>query len=66
MLREKYFFREACGGRGTYWGWKGIFEARKVLDNGIRWRVGDETCINIREDRGSLNLPLSRLGRGRA
>ncbi|KAM2783884.1 hypothetical protein COP1_013323 [Malus domestica] len=54
VLREKYFpgktFREASGGRGTSWGWKGIFEARKVLDKGIRWRVGDGNCINIRED----------------
>lgn len=54
VLRDKYFmgktFREACGGRGTSWGWNGIFEAHKVLDNSIRWRVGDGTCINIRKD----------------
>ncbi|CAN6580853.1 unnamed protein product [Malus baccata var. baccata] len=54
VLREKYFpgktFGEANGGRGTSWGWKGILEARKVLVRGIRWRVGDGTCINIRKD----------------
>ncbi|CAN6571798.1 unnamed protein product [Malus baccata var. baccata] len=54
VLREKYFpgktFGEASGGKGTSWGWKCIFEARKVLAKGIRWRVGDGTCINIRKD----------------
>lgn len=54
VLREKYFpgrtFREASGGRKTSWGWKGIFEARKVLDNGLRWRVGNGASINIRAD----------------
>ncbi|KAM2231146.1 hypothetical protein ACFX1S_015471 [Malus domestica] len=54
VLREKYFpektFREAGKGKNTSWGWKGIFEARRVLQHGIRWRVGDGTKINIRDD----------------
>ncbi|CAN6541494.1 unnamed protein product [Malus baccata var. baccata] len=54
MLREKYFpdktFREAGKGKNTSWGWKGIFEARRVLQHGIRWRVGDGTKIKIRDD----------------
>ncbi|CAN6580631.1 unnamed protein product [Malus baccata var. baccata] len=54
VLREKYIpektFREAGKGKNTSWGWKGIFEARKVLQHGIRWRVGDGTKINIRDD----------------
>ena len=41
---------DACRVRNTSWGWKGIFEARKGLLHGLRWRVGDGTCINIRED----------------
>ncbi|KAM1113445.1 hypothetical protein ACFX2B_045563 [Malus domestica] len=35
VLRDKYFpggtFMGACRGKNTFWGWKGIFEARKVL-----------------------------------
>ncbi|KAM2228010.1 hypothetical protein ACFXTI_014755 [Malus domestica] len=54
VLKEKYYpgryFTEAGKGTNTSWGWKGIFEARKVILQGLRWRVGDGTCINIRED----------------
>lgn len=54
VLRDKYFpgknFMDACRGRNTSWGWKGIFEGSKVLRHSLRWRVGDDTCINIRED----------------
>ena len=54
ILKDKYFpdktFRDASRGNGTSWGWKGIYEARKVIENGCRWRVGDGTSINIRED----------------
>ncbi|KAM1546033.1 hypothetical protein ACFX10_046299 [Malus domestica] len=54
VLKEKYYpgksFTEAGKGRNTSWGWKGIFDARKVLLHGLRWRVGDGACINIRED----------------
>lgn len=37
-------------GKKSYWGWKGIIEARKVLDNGLRWHVGNGQNINIRMD----------------
>ncbi|KAM2204787.1 hypothetical protein ACFX1S_024390 [Malus domestica] len=54
VLKEKYYpgksFTMVGKGRNTSWGWKGIFEARKVLLQGLRWRVGDGACINIRED----------------
>ncbi|CAN6703649.1 unnamed protein product [Malus baccata var. baccata] len=54
VLQEKYYpgkcFTEAGKGRNTSWGWKGIFDARMVLLHGMRWRVGDGACINIRED----------------
>ncbi|KAM1408845.1 hypothetical protein ACFX2I_009315 [Malus domestica] len=40
VLRDKYHpgksFREAGRGKNTSWGWKGIFEARKVLQNRMR------------------------------
>ncbi|CAN6581073.1 unnamed protein product [Malus baccata var. baccata] len=54
VLKEKYYpgknFTEVGKGKNTSWGWKGIFEARKVLLQGLRWRVGDGAYINIRKD----------------
>ncbi|KAM1551665.1 hypothetical protein ACFX10_043768 [Malus domestica] len=54
VLRDKYFpgktFGEAPKGKFTSWGWKGLFEARKVLQLGLRWRVGNGYNINIRKD----------------
>ncbi|KAM1587593.1 hypothetical protein ACFX10_026729 [Malus domestica] len=54
VLKDKYHpgcsFKEAGRGKLTSWGWKGIYEARKVLLKGIRWRVGNGKCINIRDD----------------
>lgn len=41
---------DAYKGRKTSWGWKGIFEACKVLKQGLRWRVGDRSSISIRDD----------------
>ncbi|CAN6691212.1 unnamed protein product [Malus baccata var. baccata] len=54
VLSDKYFpgktFGEAPKGKNTSWGWKGLFEARKVLNLGLRWRVGNGKSINIRKD----------------
>ena len=54
VLKEKYFpgshLMEASRGRNTSWGWKGIYEACQVLRCGLRWRVGDGSSINIRND----------------
>ncbi|CAN6698380.1 unnamed protein product [Malus baccata var. baccata] len=54
VLKDKYFpgktFGEAPKGKNTSWGWKGLLEARKVLDLGLRWRVGNGKSINIRKD----------------
>ncbi|CAN6703250.1 unnamed protein product [Malus baccata var. baccata] len=54
VLSEKYFpgktFGEAPKGKNTSWGWKGLFEARKVLNLGLRWRVGNGKSINIRKE----------------
>ncbi|XP_050125570.1 uncharacterized mitochondrial protein AtMg00310-like [Malus sylvestris] len=40
VLRDKYFpgktFKDACKGRNTSWGWKGIFEACKVTQQNLR------------------------------
>ncbi|KAM2894429.1 hypothetical protein FF1_009666 [Malus domestica] len=54
VLRDKYFpgkvFKDAGRGRNTSSGWKGIYEGRMVLQHCVRWRVGDEESINIRND----------------
>ncbi|KAM1648372.1 hypothetical protein ACFX1Q_010398 [Malus domestica] len=54
VLRDKYFpgkvFKDAGRGRNTSSGWKGIYEGRMVLQHYVRWRVGDEESINIRND----------------
>ncbi|CAL8112885.1 unnamed protein product [Prunus armeniaca] len=43
--RDKYFrssdFMSAGGGCGTSWGWKGILQGRKILEAGMRWRIGN-------------------------
>ncbi|CAL2239591.1 unnamed protein product [Prunus armeniaca] len=52
--RDKYFrssdFMSPGGGRGTSWGWKGILQGRKILEAGMRWRIGNghqvRTCID--------------------
>ncbi|KAM1398237.1 hypothetical protein ACFX2I_015708 [Malus domestica] len=54
VLQAKYYhsssFLDAPVGRGTSWGWKGILQGRKILKAGVRWRVGDGTCIQIGKD----------------
>ncbi|CAN6715719.1 unnamed protein product [Malus baccata var. baccata] len=54
VMKDKYFpgktFGEAPKGKNTSWGWKGLLEARKVLDLGLRWQVGNGKSINIRKD----------------
>ncbi|XP_070662391.1 uncharacterized protein [Malus domestica] len=54
VLRDKYYpggsFMAASKGKCSSWGWKGIFEARQVLMQGLMWRVGDGAGINIRDD----------------
>ncbi|TQD95522.1 hypothetical protein C1H46_018878 [Malus baccata] len=52
VLCDKYYhgktFCVASMGKKSYWGWNGITEARKVLDNGLRWHVGNGQNINTR------------------
>lgn len=37
----------AVGGSGTSWGWKGIFQGRKLLEAGMRWRIGNGQQVRI-------------------
>ncbi|CAL8990363.1 unnamed protein product [Prunus brigantina] len=53
--RDKYFrssdFMSAGGGHGTSWGWKGILQGRKILEVGMRWRIGNEHQVRTCRDK---------------
>lgn len=54
VLKEKYYpkhsFLEAKKGWRSSWGWKNILQGQKVLESGLRWRVGDGRNIRIRNE----------------
>lgn len=54
VMRHNYFqnsmFCDARLGSKSSWWWKGLIQARKVSDKGLRWRVGDGRNIRICED----------------
>lgn len=54
ILKAKYFpdqpFMEAKVGSRSSWGWKGIMQGWKVLEQGLRWRVGDGWNIQVKQD----------------
>lgn len=37
-------------GKRSSWGWKGILQGRRILERGLRWRVGDGRSICISHD----------------
>ncbi|CAB4284327.1 unnamed protein product [Prunus armeniaca] len=51
------FWGASCG-RGSSWGWKGIIQGRKVLEAGLRWRIGNGKIVRISED-GWLPKPYA-------
>jgi len=55
VLRDKYFpqggFMEARLGNRPLYAWRSIFNARGVLEGGIRWRVGNGEKIRIWKDK---------------
>ncbi|CAL2260163.1 unnamed protein product [Prunus armeniaca] len=50
-FRDKYFrssdFMSVAGSRGTSGGWKGILQGRKILEVGMRWRIGNKHQVRI-------------------
>ncbi|XP_021818901.1 uncharacterized protein LOC110760860 [Prunus avium] len=50
-FRDKYFrssdFMRAVVGCGSSWGWKGIVQGRKILEAGMRWRLGNGHQVHI-------------------
>ncbi|CAL2267792.1 unnamed protein product [Prunus armeniaca] len=52
-----HVLHDNCG-RGSFWGWKGIIQGRKVLEAGLRWRIGNWKIVRISED-GWLPKPYA-------
>lgn len=54
ILKEKYFkdssFMEATTSRRPSWGWRSLLQGRKILEQGVRWRVGTRQNIKIWDD----------------
>jgi hypothetical protein len=61
ILSEKYFphgkFLEANLGRRPSYIWRSIWNSRKLLVEGLAWRVGDGSKINIWRDKWVPDLP---------
>jgi hypothetical protein len=55
ILKEKYFpsgsFLSATIGRRPSYAWRSICQARKVLEDGLLWRVGNGESIRIWDDK---------------
>ncbi|CAL9014415.1 unnamed protein product [Prunus brigantina] len=54
LLHDKYFvgatFLTATSQKSSSWGWKGILQGRRLLESGLRWRIGDGTSVQVRKD----------------
>jgi hypothetical protein len=55
ILKEKYFtgsdFQQARLGHNPSYAWRSIMQARKVLEKGLMWRVGNGANIRIKNDK---------------
>lgn len=70
LYKARYFhdcdFMEAKLGHAPSYTWKGIWETRRLLNEGCRWRVGDGRSIHIITDNwilgfGKLNRAQSMI-----
>ncbi|KAK9104847.1 hypothetical protein Scep_021691 [Stephania cephalantha] len=54
FLKSKYFprsqFMEADLGPRPSWFWRGWFDGKDIVEEGLRWRVGDSTKVKIWDD----------------
>ncbi|KAH0981516.1 hypothetical protein GBA52_008693 [Prunus armeniaca] len=54
LLHDKYFvgasFLFATSQKSSSWGWKGILQGRRLLESGLRWRIGDGSKVQVRND----------------
>lgn len=55
VLHDKYCMGSdlwsAEAGAGSSWGWKSLVQGRRILEAGVRWRVGNGESIRILKDR---------------
>ena len=60
IFKAKYFanvsFWEASLGSSPSFVWRGIWQARQVLELGTRWCIGSGVSVNIRKDRWVTGL----------
>ncbi|XP_043710337.1 uncharacterized mitochondrial protein AtMg00310-like [Telopea speciosissima] len=65
FLKSIYFphcdFMQARIGNRPSWGWRSLLVGRDVLLEGLRWKVGDGSRIDIWADRWIPALPNSKL-----
>lgn len=54
-FRHKYFrssdFMSANCGQGASWGWKGIMQGQKILEEGMRRCIGNGGKVHIYQDK---------------
>lgn len=60
-LFPKLCFMRAQKGSHASWWWSSLLEGRKLLSNGLRWRIGDGLCVKIWSDRWILGIEGGKL-----
>lgn len=65
IFKEKYFpkcsFLETTVGRRPSYVWRGISQARSLLEVGLIWQVGNGESISVWHDKWLPNLPYGRI-----
>jgi hypothetical protein len=51
IYEEKYFSNSTFGEKKPWYAWRNIWNAKKHMQLGMRWRVGDGKKINIWHDK---------------
>ncbi|KAH0972954.1 hypothetical protein GBA52_025110 [Prunus armeniaca] len=72
LLHDKYFagafFLSATSQKSSSWGWKGILQGRRLLESGLRWRIGDGIKVQMlysRRSHSHLQLTYQSVGMSR-
>ncbi|XP_043689330.1 uncharacterized protein LOC122640247 [Telopea speciosissima] len=60
-IQNKALLAKAKVGNRPSWGWRSILVGREVLLEGLVWKIGDGSSINIWEDRWIPSLPNFKL-----
>ncbi|KAL1330604.1 hypothetical protein AAHE18_12G121100 [Arachis hypogaea] len=61
VYKSKYFrysnFLKADMGSNPLWGWRSLLKGRKVLEKGVKWKIGRGRSVWIWEDPWIQNMP---------